>query len=152
MYKENIVYFLYRKRRLDTKSEDAIGLEPMETPMSERKTNVYFDDSDGTTLICFKKDLITLYLLSIFKKKITWTHLWCLFLIQEHDVIFFLQKIILYLWMYWWDKTHSELFTCKFERLFRFFYVFRECSRQISSSIIPFLTDNLWYNVIVLIL
>lgn len=70
MYKENIVYFLYRKRRLDTKSEDAIGLEPMETPMSERKTNVYFDDSDGTTLICFKKDLITLYLLSIFKKKL----------------------------------------------------------------------------------
>uniref|UniRef100_A0A8W8NUY8 protein-tyrosine-phosphatase n=1 Tax=Magallana gigas TaxID=29159 RepID=A0A8W8NUY8_MAGGI len=35
-----------RKRRLDTKSEDAIGLEPMETPMSERKTNVYYDDTD----------------------------------------------------------------------------------------------------------
>lgn len=53
VYKEIIFYFLHRKRRLDTKSEDAIGLEPMETPMSERKTNVYFDDSDGT-LICFK--------------------------------------------------------------------------------------------------
>ncbi|XP_065943686.1 uncharacterized protein [Magallana gigas] len=35
-----------RKRRLDTKSEDAIGLEPMETPMSERKTNVYYDETD----------------------------------------------------------------------------------------------------------
>eukprot|EP00105_Crassostrea_gigas_P045917 XP_019930065.1 PREDICTED: receptor-type tyrosine-protein phosphatase H-like [Crassostrea gigas] len=35
-----------RKRRLDTKSENAIGLELMETPMSEKKTNVYFDDSD----------------------------------------------------------------------------------------------------------
>lgn len=57
VYKEIIFYILHRKRRLDTKSEDAIGLEPMETPMSERKTNVYFDDSDGTTLICFK-DLI----------------------------------------------------------------------------------------------
>lgn len=53
-------YPLYRKRRLTTKSEDAIRLEPMETPMSERKTNVYFDDSDGTTLICFK-DLINHY-------------------------------------------------------------------------------------------
>lgn len=57
VYKELIFYILHRKRRLDTKSEDAIGLEPMETPMSERKTNVYFDDPDGTTLICFK-DLI----------------------------------------------------------------------------------------------
>lgn len=65
VYKENILYFLYRKRRLDTKSEDAIGLEPMETPMSERKTNVYFDDSDGTTLIYFK-DVINHYQ---FKKK-----------------------------------------------------------------------------------
>lgn len=65
VYKENIFYFLYRKRRLDTKSEDAIGLEPMETPMSERKTNVYFDDSDGTALVCFK-DLINHYQ---FKKK-----------------------------------------------------------------------------------
>lgn len=52
--KKRIFYFLYRKRRLDTKSEDAIGLEPMETPMTERKTNVYFDDSDGTPLLCFK--------------------------------------------------------------------------------------------------
>lgn len=60
MYKENILYFLYRKRRLDTKSEDAIGLEPMETQMSERKTNMYFDDSDGTTLIYFK-DFINHY-------------------------------------------------------------------------------------------
>lgn len=60
MYKEHILYFLYRKRRLDTKSEDAISLEPMETPMSERKTNVYFDDSDGTTLIYFK-DVINHY-------------------------------------------------------------------------------------------
>lgn len=41
---------LYRKRRLDTKSEDAIGLEPMETPMSERKTNVYYDDTDGKSM------------------------------------------------------------------------------------------------------
>lgn len=57
VYKEIIFYILHRKRRLGTKSEDTIGLEPMETPMSERKTNVYFDDSDGTTLICFK-DLI----------------------------------------------------------------------------------------------
>lgn len=57
VYKEIIFYILHRKRRLDTKSEDAIGLEPMETPRYERKTNVYFDDSDGTTLICFK-DLI----------------------------------------------------------------------------------------------
>lgn len=59
VFKESIFYFLHRKLRLDTKSEDAIGLEPMEKPMSERKTNVYFDD--GTTLICFKicfKDLI----------------------------------------------------------------------------------------------
>lgn len=56
MYKESIFYFLNRKRRLDTKSEDAIGLEPM----SERKTNVYFDDTDGTTLIYFK-DLINHY-------------------------------------------------------------------------------------------
>lgn len=54
VYEKSIFYFLYRKRRLDTKSEDAIGLEPMETPMSERKTNVYFDDSDGTPLLCFK--------------------------------------------------------------------------------------------------
>lgn len=41
---------LYRKRRLDTKLEDAIGLEPMETPMSERKTNVYYDDTDGKSM------------------------------------------------------------------------------------------------------
>lgn len=56
VYKKSVFYFLHRKRRLDTKSEDAIGLEPMETTMSESKTNVYFD-SDGTTLIFFK-DLI----------------------------------------------------------------------------------------------
>lgn len=60
VYKESIFYFLYRTRRLDTKSEDAIGLEPMETPMSERKTNVYFDDSDGTPLLCLK-DFINHY-------------------------------------------------------------------------------------------
>lgn len=60
VYKESIFYFLYRKRRLDTKSEDAIGLEPMETPMSERKTNVYFDDSDGTPLLSLK-DFINHY-------------------------------------------------------------------------------------------
>lgn len=48
VYKESMFYFLYRKRRLDTKSKDAIGLEPMETPMSERKTNVYYDETDGT--------------------------------------------------------------------------------------------------------
>lgn len=60
VYKESIFYFLYRKRRLDTKSEDAFGLEPMETPMSERKTNVYFDDSDGTPLLSLK-DFINHY-------------------------------------------------------------------------------------------
>lgn len=60
VYKESIFYFLYRKRRLDTKSDDAIGLEPMETPMSERNTNVYFDDSDGTPLLCLK-DFINHY-------------------------------------------------------------------------------------------
>lgn len=60
VYKESIFYFLYRKRRLDTKSEDAIGLEPMETQMSERKTNVYFDDSNGTILLCLK-DFINHY-------------------------------------------------------------------------------------------
>nr|XP_022307719.1 multiple epidermal growth factor-like domains protein 10 [Crassostrea virginica] len=32
-----------RKRRLDTKNEDAIGLPPTETPMSERKTNLYLE-------------------------------------------------------------------------------------------------------------
>lgn len=60
VYEESIFYFLYRKHRLDTKSEDAIGLEPMETPMSERNTNVYFDDSDGTPLLCLKDLLITI--------------------------------------------------------------------------------------------
>lgn len=60
VYKESIFYFLYRKRRLDTKSEDAIGLEPIETPTSERNTNVYFDDSDGTPLLCLK-DFINHY-------------------------------------------------------------------------------------------
>lgn len=44
----------YRKRRLDTKSEDAIGLEPMETPMSERKTNVYYDDTDGKSMFILR--------------------------------------------------------------------------------------------------
>lgn len=51
------VYFLYRKRRLDTKSEDAIGLEPMETPMSERKTKVYLDDTDGRPIFMFKNSI-----------------------------------------------------------------------------------------------
>lgn len=51
------VYFLYRKRRLDTKSEDAIGLEPMKTPMSERKTNVYIDDTDGRPIFMFKNSI-----------------------------------------------------------------------------------------------
>lgn len=51
------VYFLYRKRRLDTKSEDAIGLEPMKTPMSERKTNVYLDDRDGRPIFMFKNSI-----------------------------------------------------------------------------------------------
>lgn len=49
---------LYRKRRLDTKSEDAIGLEPMETPMSERKTNVYFDDTDGKSMLILISKLL----------------------------------------------------------------------------------------------
>lgn len=53
MYQYIKFYFLYRKRRQDTKSEDAIGLEPMETPMSERNTNVYFEDTDGKTFIYF---------------------------------------------------------------------------------------------------
>nr|XP_022309501.1 uncharacterized protein LOC111115154 isoform X2 [Crassostrea virginica] len=34
-----------RKRRLDTKNEDAIGLAPTETPMSERKTNLYLEQT-----------------------------------------------------------------------------------------------------------
>ncbi|XP_078328908.1 uncharacterized protein LOC111115917 isoform X2 [Crassostrea virginica] len=34
-----------RKRRLDTKNEDAIGLPPTETPMSERKTNLYLEQT-----------------------------------------------------------------------------------------------------------
>lgn len=54
------VYFLYRKRRLDTKSEDAIGLEPMETPMSERKKNVYLDDTDGRPVFKHKNLILNL--------------------------------------------------------------------------------------------
>lgn len=49
---------LYRKRRLDTKSEDAIGLEPMETPMSERKTNVYYDETDGKSMFILISKLL----------------------------------------------------------------------------------------------
>lgn len=58
-------HFLYRKSRRDTKSEDATGMEPMEIPMSERKTNIYFDDTDGGTLFFFRIELIIRF---IFKK------------------------------------------------------------------------------------
>ncbi|XP_065932731.1 receptor-type tyrosine-protein phosphatase epsilon [Magallana gigas] len=48
-----------RKRRQDTKSEDAIGLEPMETPMSKRKTNVYLEDTDEECPMSYNVSYIT---------------------------------------------------------------------------------------------
>lgn len=53
MYKENILYFLYRKCRLDFKLEDVIGLELMEMLMFERKINVYYDDIDGKFMFVY---------------------------------------------------------------------------------------------------